>query len=578
MAKCSYKLDFFGHSCKHTAMKKADDDGIKRCIFHSRREKKDVEEFYQGFKILYKTKQHSFQGFIFPKSFDFIRMRKEIGRLKFVDAFFFETIFFCDVDFSEAEFTCEDGTWFTRVMFLGNGVTDFSEANFSGKGMIDFSNVKFISGGGTNFSKAKFRGEGGTSFAWSEFSGEWGTNFSEVQFSDKGGTYFAATKFLGVGKTDFSRAQFSGKGRTNFSWAKFSSEGGTLFSFAKFSGAGGTSFLLTKFSSEGGNIFGKTQFSSEGGTDFSLAQFTGKGGTNFRDAEFSGEGEVKFTGRTFYEGTEADFRVITFKNPESITFDGVELSKVRFLKTDLSKINFTKVYWTGRKYDSSTYKGRIRVYDEEFQYRGRFLRKFEDEENKEDGKIKAFFRKTGFKFVSWLNKLKPKEKNDNHYEVQRLYNQLLENYVKTNRYHEAGDFFAGTMEMRRREKFEKRRIRIALWFYRLFSLYGERPFWAVGWLLFTFFSYGVLYSFFDLAIIENSLDANIEADMKAKSKFVKGLMISLSNLTLGRTSPIFEVVNPICGNILQATEIVAGAVLVSLFILAMNRKFRRTKD
>lgn len=74
-------------------------------------------------------------------------------------------------------------------------------------------------------------------------------------------------------------------------------------------------------------------------------------------------------------------------------------------------------------------------------------------------------------------------KEQNHWDVYRLYNQLMVNYTNAYRYHEAGDFYAGQMEMRRRENFENPLVRIGLWFYRLFSLFGERPGYAFGWLI-----------------------------------------------------------------------------------------------
>jgi hypothetical protein len=55
-------------------------------------------------------------------------------------------------------------------------------------------------------------------------------------------------------------------------------------------------------------------------------------------------------------------------------------------------------------------------------------------------------------------------------------------------------------------------------------------------------------------------------------------MISLSNLTLGRIDPLFAVSNPVWGNMLKFAETISGGVLVSLFLLAMNRTFRRVKD
>ncbi len=472
MAKCEHKLKHQDdYVCYKEALEKPDEDGKRRCIFHSTREDKNLEEkFYEGFINLYKEKKHDYTGFIFPKNFSFSNFKSEMKRLKFENVKFFETIFYCDVDFSGTE-------------FFGNRMTDFRYAEFHGNGKTSFDGVKFTC-----------------------------------------------------------------KRGTDFRWARFKSTGGTSFS--------------------------NTQFFDEKEVNFGRARFLSKGLIDFKYAEFSEECKIRFLGETFYGETEADFRILHFINPDKvyITFDDVNLNRCRFLGTDLEKINFTKVYWTGRKYDSPSYKGRIRVYDEDFQYRGRFLRIFEGGENEKDNLFKAFFRKIGILFVSWLNASKPKEKEDNHYAVHLLYNQLIKNYEKTNRYHEAGDFFAGMMEMRRRrEKFEKRRFRILLWFYRLVSLYGERPFWAAGWLLFILLLFGIIYKCFGIVY-----------PPKTSICFLKdlcnGLMISLDVMTIGRIKPLFGVkVHPIIPFI-KGVQTLITATLLSLFILAMNRKFRRTKD
>ena len=54
--------------------------------------------------------------------------------------------------------------------------------------------------------------------------------------------------------------------------------------------------------------------------------------------------------------------------------------------------------------------------------------------------------------------------------------------------------------------------------------------------------------------------------------------VSLCNLTLGRVKTPYRLHETDWGPYLQGLETILGAVFVSLFILAMNRKFRRMKD
>ena len=546
---CDYETKYFdlkaigfkGYKCPHRSVKKLEENGKKYCIFHSEREDKDVEKFYKGFKKLYEDGKHDFTGFVFPKGFDFWRLRKEMGELRFVDAVFLMAIFLCSVYFSGAEFT-------------GEGGTDFREAKFTGEGATYFSGAKFTGEGGTYFRRARFTGEGGTDFGSAKFSCGFGTDFSGAKFSGEGGTYFRGAKFSGEGGTDFSGAEFSG----------------------------------------------------EGGTSFSLAEFSGKGGTDFIGAKFLPNSKIVFFGQTFTETTIGYFGNLLIDEKADITFDGVNLNRCRFFRTDLRRINFSNVYWANRKYGANTYRGRLKVYDESFQEKGILFRKFQrvlfwlkdkfyklrqktiEEEDKKS--VIKDIKRVLLEPLSWIITREPEPKERSHYDVYNLYNQLIKNYEENNRYHEAGDFFAGMMEMRRRMLNEKRRIRVLLWFYRLLSLYGERPSFAFGWLILLWFLFGLIFLHLGLVpnvepinreepvIIKNVLILDSYIKPSFKSDYLKALNVSLNNLTFGRVDADYRVFKTDYTFLFQGLEIILGAVLISLFILAMNRKFRRTQD
>lgn len=674
---CDYKSKYDeNYKCPHPDYGPGKDEEKTFCIFHSDREDKDAEKFYKEFKKLYKSGKHDFAGFIFPKGFDFEKLRKETRNLEFKEAdfgwatfsgkvCFIGTTFSGNTEFIEATFLGEARFWgakflgktsFWKVTF--SEISEFDEATFSKEarfgrttfsGETDFRYARFLGkadfGCATFSESAYFRG---VTFSESAYFGEatfsekadFGeakflerTDFGEATFlrdSEFSSTTFSSeTGFIKTtfsGETDFKEATFSGEadfvgvkflGRADFGNAIFS--GGTNFEKATFSG--GAYFVVTTFSEKidfveatfsgeanfvgatfsGEADFGKAIFSRE--ADFRVATFLGV--INFGIATFSREGKVQFFGRTFFDDSLVDFRLVNFEHPENVTFDGVDLSRCRFLRTDLLKIKYTKVYWCGRRYKSSSYFGRIKVFDERLQEKGRLIRwpalliqktgfwniplKFLElfrpkNPPQEDKKIRMYFRDLYFQLLTFLE-VAASEKEQNHYEVHRLYNQLIDNYEETNRYHEAGDFFAGMMEMRRRESFEKIRIRIALWFYRLFSLYGERPAFALMWLALLIFVSGLFTLHFGITSVNT--DSEISRDIFNLgglfkpgfwTEYLQALFVSLRVFTFGRVETVYFMSDPIWGPLIQIIETVFGAVFLSLFVLAMNRKFRRMKD
>jgi uncharacterized protein YjbI with pentapeptide repeats len=584
------------YKCPHKSYVKSKDGARNLCVFHSDEDDKDPELFYQGIRKIYESKKHSFRGFVFPRKFDFLRLKVETkeDHLVFTDADFLEAIFLCNVQLSEVEFT-------------GQGKTDFTGARFTGKDRTDFTRAQFSSKGGTSFILVKFTGQGSTWFLGTRFTGHGNVNFNSATFSGQG-VLFSGAQFIGEGVTSFSGATFLVEGEINFSAALFASKKGTFFAGVQFRGKGMINFMNTQFSSKTGTDFGLARFAGESQTNFMGAQFSGLGGATFYGVHFSSQGGILFSQRTFHNTTVVDFRKVTFENPDKVTFDGVDLNRVRFLWTDLTGINFRKVFWCGRKYSSSFYIGRNKVFDELLQERGRFIRYVQR------SLTKTRIAKIPLRVVESLGRRIPKNsrnffwssiqkgylylltwawriaviKEEAHYEVYRLYNQLLENYENSNRYHEAGDFFAGMMEMRRRESFEKPRTRIALWFYRLFSLYGERPNLAFAWMVIFIIMFGLLSLNIGLYPVEpnsglDSIERNVFSlwalgDRGFWKDYLQAIFVALKPITFGKIGVAYEVKDIFWGPLLRIGETISGAVFVSLFVLAMNRKFRRTKD
>ncbi len=577
------------------------------------------------------------------------------GGANFIEARFFSGAVFGGAsfsgdggaDFMGARFSGPNGANFRMTTFSGKGQTNFSRTLFSGKGGVDFTWAKLQARGGTDFKLSEFVCDGmvdfhfaefsgkGVNFNGAKFSGDGEANFSLVQFTANGAADFGTAVFSGKGGANFSLAQFTGKGGVNFAGAKFSGDGGANFSLAQFTGRGRDNFSEAKFEGLGAANFSKARFFGHTGVDFMGARFSNEGGVDFMGAQFAGETKVEFSGRTFYEGVAADFRNVFFENPENVTFDDVDLSLCRFLGTDLSKVNFKDVSWKNRKYDSSIFFGRVKISDELFQEKGRIIRYLE----------RLFYRLRIWEFIlKGFLFLKPKgnsgryrsgvslkalysrliskvkiaaaKREKNHGGVYQLYNQLLFNYENSNRYHEAGDFFAGQMEMRRRQAAEKPRIRMALWFYRLFSLYGERPFFALGWLILLILisgfvnlslgmvpentskvivgleSSGKIISNPDCsAIIVLSPDNIVERGGLIKyhnfspdviishdfrNDYLKALSVNLKVFTKSRVKTSYVIADSEWAPLILTIEAIIAIILLWLFLVSMNRKFKRS--
>ena len=151
-----------------------------------------------------------------------------------------------------------------------------------------------------------------TSFWTSRFHGE--TSFRAAQFHGET-TSFGGTHFLGK-NTVFDGAQFHGQE--------------TFFGTTRFHGEK-TSFSQVEFSSKTTG-FWETEFRSKT-TSFSAAKFNGR--TFFRGLEPK---------QVFLEGN-TDFIESSVAEEGTLTFDWVDLSRVQFLHTNLSRVRFLNVTW-----------------------------------------------------------------------------------------------------------------------------------------------------------------------------------------------------------------------------------------
>lgn len=552
-------------------------DGRKLCIFHNPKEDKDISEFYKAFKKLYENSIFSYVGFIFPKGFSFHNFFREIEKdPSFIDANFANALFLCNADFFSTKFYSNNVTNFSGAKFSNDRAADFARAKFSGTGGADFRHVEFTGMGRTDFFQTKFTADKGVNFAFARFLSKGGVRFFMTEFSNFEWIDFSWTTFSGDECTDFSLTSFAGTGGVDFQKATFT-DVKTDFKYTTFKNEEGVFFLETNFVTH--TSFRHTQF--ETSVSFSEAVF--RDNVEFFGSHLSMDESVNFILKrlsnddgTFHvfsdkEGNMIDFRAVTFLKPESVFFNMVNLKQALLLNTDLLGVRMGQVDWM-------EHDGRCVVYDE----------LFADEEN-------------------------------THQEVSHIYKQLRSIYESTGRYFEAGDFFFGEMEMRRKQKEPKQIgfLRILLNLYKLISYYGERPRRALLWLVGLPVAFTPIYLFLGLKPRSNSeenifnplgiplheIKYRLAFDSPILQSFIaslkdymhkylsilspqtkeffsdvsRTLFYSISNFTLGRTFTDLAPANN-WSAFLTIIENILGVIIIALFVLSINRKLKRTKD
>jgi hypothetical protein len=284
---------------------------------------------------------------------------------------------------------------------------------------------------------------------------------------------------------------------------------------------------------------------------------------DFRDATF--KADANFTHATFEKGVsflrttfkddlvideevnkqifskkEVDFRYVRFVKPEKVIFRKVDLSKFRFLGTDLRKVEFVDVD-RGRK------RGRNKIYDE----------------------IEA----------------EPETKKFDYPLIAQVYKRLRANYEENLNYAEAGDFHIGEMECKRKSSktWFGKNLSLTAW-YKYVSNYGEsyrRPllFWILPILIF----FPIFFMYFGIEGITHSqtpylinYDFDVSSTLRDGEKvddYLKSFVYSLSVFSLVREKQYRPINN--WGHFWMVLESILSPVLIAFFLLALRRRFRR---
>ena len=482
MVKCQWR------TCKV----QVDSGHASACLLHDAGGHKDPEVFLAEVErtIDYQQKASDVQdvdlsGVVFP-----------------VEANFSKKTFKKKIDFGYARFL--QGAYFTDATFEGEAY--FSGAEFNG--VASFENAEFAAE--AYFRDARFHGA---------------TSFVGVQFLDK--AYFRHAEF--TGSADFWNVIF--KDAAYFWNADFA--GGADFWHAEFRAA--TDFWGVQF---GGDAY-FTGATFRGDADFTRAQI--KGAIYFIDTEFP----QKTKQTSDQEGTTngvrgvVRFHSLLIEDPQAVRFEGVDLFRVSFLRSDVSQVRFVFCTWAQKRDPLLLWpfpwwrpsSARDAVFDELDL----------DEQKKEYEKIKNDPARSVSNEVSD----KSEQIKRNRRLIAEVYRQMRINLESTHQYKQAGDFYFGQMEMRRQDpEMVGRFYTVLLSLYRYVTRYGESYWRPLLWYAFilsplfalVYWALGVPYAEgWFTALTAGALFQEIPSGIKAWEKLLVPVNMLFNIALLGST-------------------------------------------
>jgi uncharacterized protein YjbI with pentapeptide repeats len=522
------------------------------CILHSGNKDKDQGVFDTVFKKKLTKGDYDFRGVFFPGRVSFLghEFKKE--------ADFSLAIFSSEAVFSGATFSC----WADFSMAAFCGIAAFSGATFPGG--ADFSRASFYGRADffqTIFSKAK----------QDEFTNATGkADFYQFTLIKTKRTDFTDAIFIGIaffsdatfsGRADFSRVIFS-RG-ADFSRTTFS--GRAIFYMAIFSE--NTDFSVATFSDRA--FFFETTFSAD--TDFSGATFfwTVFSGVTFKQrVAFSGATVTRRLSLTSLNPKEpgmpppqvfeGNFVYVEVVREAVLRFRDLSLARSIFAGTDLRRVEFVHVDWHINRW------GRKMAYDEDL---------LSNRESSLSTRLASYTgivslaREVGLNINEFMGKALPlpNPPTSNEYgEVERLYRNLKMSYISAGDNKNAGDFYYGEMEMHRRAS-RWRRVWV-YWYnlYRFLSGYGERPSWALGWLVLLL---AALTGLLSLPGLNNYL--------RRSAEFGDPFFYLLQAATLQR--PIWAEPAGFWGKLVAGLSVLLISGQAALFLLALRNRLGRRR-
>lgn len=476
-------------NCKHFETCGLTDEGDPQhnlCILHSARPDKDRVAFRKAFEELQGAGEATFRDIVFPERTDFS------GHTFQDRACFGGATFIGDADFGGATFTKDAD--FTGATFLG--YASFHRAIFTGE--ADFFMASFPKG--ADFLTATFAKR--VRFMWTTFTE--GIGFSEAKFGED--VDFRGARFQKG--AIFSQAEFSR--RANFAWVTFPEE--AVFRQAKF--AAGAEFAGATFG--GPAIFEGAAFLS-GSVSFNECHISSR--MIFSPAVGQGEEAMVF------RGVAVDFRRMVIEHPMGLILVRADLSRCRFLETNLRGVEFLGVRWPRKG-------GRTVVYDE----------------------------------------INPTAKGEAgvRSRTEVLYAQLKKNYEDHGDYERAGDFHFGEKLMRLRSGETPLARRFLLLLYLVFGGFGE--FWGYPALWFALVLALSTIGYMSLGLGFRDEKAMVLLSWENWWDLAKAAFYSFRALTLLRPDDLVPVG---LSKGIHAAQSLLGPLLLTLTGLAIRQRLRR---
>ena len=158
-------------------------------------------------------------------------------------------------------------------------------------------------------------------------------------------------------------------------------------------------------------------------------------------------------------------------------------------------------------------------------------------------------------------------------EIERCYRQIRLAYEAMGEYPDAGDFYL--QEMRIREKRLKGIIKFLHWLYGWVSKYGESPARAFCWLIGIWLGSAFLYLFTGFNFFGYNV-IHLPKFALSKIRILLAVSFAFINLIPGYFRFITQPqTNPLPTTIISIIEGVLGIIVLTLFLLAIRRRFKR---
>lgn len=561
-----------------------------------------------------------FDGFVFPEmgssvglaglTFHGAQFRKAVfgGTAMFEDAHFQKVCDFNGAEFSRdarfANANFDDLAIFTYASFSG-------DADFSGAEFMNVAHLSKVSFKSARFTGTKFHAD--VIFRKTTFAGE--VIFGGARFQTD--AFFPLTKFLCA--ADFELAEFLGAAL--FADADFADTvcfksaqfvGSTEFDAVRFGGmatfsgallAGPTRFLMVKLvCASSGESAGETN----PGLDFTRCRvysrlaFEGIEFSEFAclllwDLEFShGVSEITLdgaeqkghlrpltSGRTEITLGRGKWKGQVAEPSGEVVFKDIAsgMNRVSFLHseiyTDLLRFRFFNVKWHTEPEEF--------LFDANLAFRPceewtKFLLPHKVKE------LSAVFTlpsppnvlEGASLWSSWRRNLQELVKLD----VERIAREIRRFYETYGNYSDAGDYHIPEMDYRRKQaKCKKPFTYLILSLYRCFSRYGESPGWAFTWLASSVIAFSYVYLFSGFTSGNRAVQYVWRFEWSNVGRFLgdwcRSLQFALVNLVPGYFRPASAPFEANWTSRLAFAEGVLGITLVTLFLLALRRRFRR---